>query len=55
VVGIVTRLQVEKSAFRIPHEEMFLFPEMSRPALGPTQPSMQWVRGCFPGNKAAWA
>ena len=33
---------------------MFLFSEMSRPALEPTQPPIQWKPGFFsPGNKFA--
>ena len=30
------------------------FPRQSRPALGPTQPLIQWTSGIFAAGKAAW-
>jgi len=33
----------------------FLFHEMSRPALGPTQPFIVWLMGFFPAGKVTMA
>jgi hypothetical protein len=33
---------------------IFLFTTMSRMALGPTQPPIQWYKGLFPWGKSDW-
>ena len=36
-------------------QEIFSSPELSRPALGPTQPPIQWVAGFFSQGEVAGA
>jgi hypothetical protein len=36
-------------------QEMFLYRTASRPALGPTQPSIQWIPAVLPMGKEAGA
>jgi hypothetical protein len=46
VVGIVTTLRAGQSEIRIPTKSRdFVFSEISRPAVGFTQPPIQWVPG----------
>ena len=52
-VGIATRYGLHGPGIEFRWDEDF--PSPSRPALGPTQPSMQWVLGLFPGGKATGA
>ena len=53
VVGIATRYRLDGPGieFRWGRD----FRHTSRPALGLTQPPIQWVTGIFPGGKAAGA
>ena len=53
VVGIATRYGLEGPG--IESGRGLGFPHPSRPTLGPTQPTLQWVLGLFPGGKAAGA
>ena len=50
LVGIANTLRF---GIRLPIEESF--PDPSRPTLGPTQPSVQWIPNNFPRGKAAGA
>ena len=52
-VGIATRYGLDGPGIE-PQGGGRDFPHPSRPALGPTQPAVQWVR-VFPGGKAAGA
>jgi hypothetical protein len=51
--GIVTRLWVEPGFDSQHGKETFLFSTASRPALGPTQPHIQWVLSAFHLEKSA--
>jgi hypothetical protein len=53
VVGIATRYGLDGPGIESRRGQDF--PHPSTPALGPTQPSVEWVLGFFPGGKAAGA
>jgi hypothetical protein len=48
VVGIATRYGLDGPAIESRWGRDF--PQLSRPALGPIQPPVQWVPGLFPGG-----
>ena len=48
VVSIVTGLRVGRFGVRSTAREVSVFSKRSRPALGPVQPSRQWVLRFFP-------
>ena len=52
-VGIATRYGLDGPGIESRWGRDFPYP--SRPALGPTQPPVQWVLSLFPGGKAAGA
>ena len=53
VVGTATRYGLNGPGIESRWWRDFLQP--SRPALGPSQPPVQWAPGLFPGGKAAGA
>ena len=56
VVGIATTLHAGRSEGRMPvGQDIVLCSKTPRPALAPTQRTIQWVPGLFPGGDTGGA
>jgi hypothetical protein len=54
-VGLATAYLLDGPGSILGKDKIFLFSTASRPAVGPTQPPIQWVPGALsPGVKRKW-